>query len=265
MWLEFWHGWFTTKNANDILNYCSSIEKSGTKSRFILFDIGVAYTYFGQLDKSVSMFEKVEEISAEWGENWKYKDFYMYFADACQLAGKSDKEARVLETGLELFPDDIELIWCQARNTISKGNNKKVTELINKYEYLCKRLSKSESEIKVNIGHLYEEAGSFDRAEEYYRQALALEPNSAYNLNKLAYLLINENRNIMEGLRLVNRALELSSDYYSIYDTKGWGLYKLGKNEEALMLLGKSWELAPFYWNPVYLHLEEVKKAVANQ
>ena len=46
-----------------------------------------------------------------------------------------------------------------------------------------------------------------DKAEEYYRQALSLEPESPGRLNNLAYFLIDKDRNINEGLKLVDKAL----------------------------------------------------------
>jgi tetratricopeptide (TPR) repeat protein len=264
MWLEFWHGWFNTKNTNDILNYCSSVEKSGTKSRFILFDIGCAYTNLRKPDKSVSMFEKVEKVSSEWGEPWKYRDYYIFFSNACHLAGKYDKEAKVLKTGLNLFPDDPGLIWNQARLAFSNGNTKKANELIIKYNYQSKRSGISESDINTNIGSLYEEADSLGKAEEFYRKALAFEPENAYGLNNLAYFLIDKDQNIDEGLELVDKALELIPNNIDFQDTKGWGLYKQGKYKEALDLLEKSWALSPSYsWHETYIHLEAAKKAVA--
>jgi tetratricopeptide (TPR) repeat protein len=264
MWLEFWHGWFTTKNTNEILSYCSSIEKSGTKSRFILFDIGCAYTYLGKPDKSISMFEKAEKVSSEWGEDWKYRDFYKYFSDACHIAGKSDKEVKVLEIGLKLFPDDNELIWRQARLALSTINTKRTKELIDKYEYLCNRSGESESEIKANIGLLYGEVDSLDRAEKYFRQALSLESENPYRLNNLAWFLIDNDQNIKEGLELIDKALDLKPDDYNYMDTKGWGLYKQGKFMEAREILQKSWDMSPSYSShSIYLHLEAAKKAVA--
>ena len=79
-------------------------------------------------------------------------------------------------------------------------------------------------------------------------------------LNYLAYFLIDKDRNINEGLELVDKALELSPDDYNYLNTKGWGFYKQGKNKEALELLEKAWKLKPIYNHDIYLHLEEVKK-----
>jgi hypothetical protein len=62
--------------------------------------------------------------------------------------------------------------------------------------------------------------------------------------------------------------LELRPDNYHYLDTKGWGLYKQGKYNEALEILQKSWDLRmknAIYDHEAFLHLEAAKKAVASQ
>ena len=87
-------------------------------------------------------------------------------------------------------------------------------------------------------------------------------------MNNLAYFLIDKDRNIDEGLELVDKALKLSPDNYNYLHTKGWGLYKQGKYKEALDILQKSWDLRrekAIYDHEAFLHLEAAKKAVASQ
>ena len=87
-------------------------------------------------------------------------------------------------------------------------------------------------------------------------------------MNSLAYFLIDKDRNITEGLELVSKVLELSPDNYTYLHTKGWGLYKQGKYQEALKTLQSSWDLRreqAVYNHEAFLHLDAVKKAVANQ
>lgn len=52
--------------------------------------------------------------------------------------------------------------------------------------------------------------------------------------------MIDNDRNINEGLELVDNALDLNPDNYIYMDSKGWGIYKQGKYEEALISLEKS-------------------------
>jgi hypothetical protein len=61
------------------------------------------------------------------------------------------------------------------------------------------------------------------------------------------------------------KAFVLNPDNYEYLDTKGWGLFKQDKYQEALEVLQKSWDLKPVYDHDIYLHLEAVKKAFANQ
>ena len=102
-----------------------------------------------------------------------------------------------------------------------------------------------------------------DKAEEYYRQGLSLEPDNPGRINSLAYLLIDKDRNINKGMELIDKALELSPDNYYMLGRKGWGLYKQGKYQEALEILQRSWDLRmknAVYNHEAFLHLEAAKK-----
>jgi Tfp pilus assembly protein PilF len=102
-----------------------------------------------------------------------------------------------------------------------------------------------------------------DRAEKYYREALALQPEDPFRLNNLAWFLIDKDRNVNEGIELIEKARSLNLDEYYYTDCKGYGLLKQGQYKEALMLLEKSDSLKPVYNHEAFLHLEAAKKAVA--
>ena len=146
-----------------------------------------------------------------------------------------------------------------------EGRTKQADKYIGKYVSAQKERSATDAAIANNLAGIYEEAKMLDEAEEYYRKALSLEPENPLRLNNLAWFLIDNDRNIDEGIEFVDRALELSPDFYYMVDTKGWGLFKQGKYQEALELLQKSWDLYPVYNHEVYLHLEAAKKALAEQ
>lgn len=121
----------------------------------------------------------------------------------------------------------------------------------------------SEAVIAANLGSIYEKAGLLDKAEEYYRRALSLEPERPSRLNSLAYFLIDHDRNIPEGLELIEKALESDPDNYLYLDTRGWGLYKQGNYREALELVERSWELKPVYDHELYVQLDAIKKTLS--
>ena len=125
--------------------------------------------------------------------------------------------------------------------------------------------SASEADISLNLATIYEEADMLDKAEQFYRKACELNP--AYTVN-LSYFLIDKDRDINEGLELADKRLELYPESYTNLHSKGWGLYKQGKYNEALEVLQKSWDLRrekAIYNHTAYLHLEAAKKAVADQ
>jgi Flp pilus assembly protein TadD len=140
-------------------------------------------------------------------------------------------------------------------------------QYIKKYIAILKHNSTSESDIAECLAFIYDEAGIKDKAENYYRQSLSLEPENAWRVYNLAYFQIDNDRNLEEGMTLVENALKLSPDDYFLLDTQGWGLYKQGRYKEALEILQKSWDLRmknAVYDHSAFLHLEAAKKAVTN-
>jgi tetratricopeptide (TPR) repeat protein len=106
-----------------------------------------------------------------------------------------------------------------------------------------------EAETLAIYAYACADAGLLQEAEENFRKALSLEPDNPVRFNSLAYLLINHDLNVDEGLELIEKALELRPDNFIYLNTKGLGLYKQGKYREALEVLQKSWDLrrnAPF-------------------
>jgi tetratricopeptide (TPR) repeat protein len=94
-----------------------------------------------------------------------------------------------------------------------------------------------------------------------------LKPDSV-RINNLSYFLIDKERNINQGLELVEKALESSPENFDYLHTKGWGLYKQGKYQEAFHLLNKSWNLRmekTFYDHAARLHLDSAIIAVNKQ
>ena len=149
--------------------------------------------------------------------------------------------------------------------SLSEGDTITANKYIEKYISVRKDNSWSEAAIAYNLGEIYAEAGNLEKAEQYHRKELSLEPQNAFRIYDLAWFLIDKDRNINEGLELIDKALELRPNHHLLLDCKGWGLYKQGKYKEALELLEKSRDLSPYYRHSVYLHIQEVKKAIANQ
>ena len=179
-----------------------------------------------------------------------------------------NKEKELYKKAEQDFPDNLLITQRQTILLYTEKDTVAANKYIEKYISILKEKSSSEADIEYHLAKIYNEEGRLDKAEQCYRQAWSLEPKDPWLLYNLAYFLIDNNRNIPEGLSSLNKELKLYPENHNFLHTKGWGLYKQGKNIEALDLLQKSWILRmknAIYDHSAFLHLEEVKKAVANQ
>ncbi len=178
------------------------------------------------------------------------------------------KEKKLYKKAERDFPNDPILIYRQAVLDLSKGKIKDSEGKIEEYKFIRKEQAATDAVITASLASLYWQGQVLDKAEDYFRKALSLEPDNPMRMNNLGWFLIDTDRNIKEGLEINDKALGLSPDNHYYLDCKGWGLYKLGKYNEALVVLQKSWDLrmkVASYSHTPFLHLEAAKKAVANQ
>ena len=218
------------------LKYCDLLEKADIKSRYFLMDLADSYRILDKQDKALNMFEKIEKISSDWNEEWKYQHYYGAFGVCCYSLGLHDKEAKIYQEGLKLFPEDFELRWLQAKCAIATGDTARATQLINK---LAKEREWSKGFNLAASGYMYMQANLPDKAEKFFRNALQLDCKN-YDINyALATFLINSGRNVDEGMELLNRLQKKQPGVfnYNFFYNKSIGLFKQGKYAVADSLL----------------------------
>jgi tetratricopeptide (TPR) repeat protein len=103
---------------------------------------------------------------------------------------------------------------------------------------------------------LQEQLGNIQAAETDLRFVLARQPENADALNALGYMLANSNQQLDTSYQLLTKALALRPEDPAILDSMGWALYRMGRNEEAILRLKKSFKLNPN--DEVAAHLGEV-------
>jgi tetratricopeptide (TPR) repeat protein len=259
---------FIFETPYDEIKYLKQFQEIDNQFPIIYLSLGRNYLWLDQFDKAIFELEKTFELYNKSGSKPYYYGNYTNLGIAYHKAGQYKKEKQLYKKAEQDFPDNPAIIYRQAILALFEGKSETANDYIEKYKSVLKENSATEATITSSLASIYTEAEILDKAEEYYRQALSLEPNSTERMNTLAYFLIVNDRNINEGLGLVDNTLELSPDNYNYLHTKGWGLYKQGKYQEALETLQKSWDLRreqAVYNHETYLHLEEAKKAVAVQ
>jgi tetratricopeptide (TPR) repeat protein len=253
------------ETPNEDIEYIKQLQELDNKAPSNYFNLGIAYSELYQFDKAIPQFEKALEIYDKWGTKpiWVYD--YLALGYAYYKTGQYKKAKNLFKKTEQDFPDDLEPLSIQSLLSLTEGDTISANKYIKKYISALKDNSASEVVIKGVLAHTYEEAGIFDVAEKYYREALSLELENPDRINNLAWFLINKDRNINEGMELIDKALKLSPDSWYMLDTKGWGLFKQGNYKEALKTIQKADSLKPLYDQEIYIHLEEAKKAVAGQ
>ena len=91
-------------------------------------------------------------------------------------------------------------------------------------------------------GALAERQKHYEPAEQFFRQALDLDANSAMTLNYLGYMLADKGIRLPEALKLIRKAVDLEPTNGAYLDSLGWAYFKLGQYEEAEENLRKAVE-----------------------
>ena len=253
------------ETPNEQTKYLKQILEFDDQQPFIYYLLGYNYLGLYQYDRAIPEFEKSLEIYKKWDSKPFWINNYRFLGLSYHKTGQYKKEKKLYKKAEIDFPDNSVLIYRQVILALSESHPKDANEYIEKYKTIRKENSASESAIATSLASIYNEAGILDKAEEYYREANALDPKGSLSQNNLAYFLIDMDRNVNEGLEIIDKLLELNPDNFNYLHTKGWGLYKQGKFKEALEFLQKADSAKPVYDHEVWVHLEDAKKAVVSK
>jgi tetratricopeptide (TPR) repeat protein len=92
------------------------------------------------------------------------------------------------------------------------------------------------------LGSIYERQKFYDRAEQEFKKALAVDPKNAYVLNYYGYMLGDLGQRLDEAESLVQRALHEEPFNGGYLDSLGWIYYKQNKLTDAEAMLRKALE-----------------------
>jgi tetratricopeptide (TPR) repeat protein len=94
-------------------------------------------------------------------------------------------------------------------------------------------------------GTCYERTKQWPLAEADLQRALKLSPDQPLALNYLGYSWIDQNRNLRQGLAMIEKAVAKKPDDGYIVDSLGWAHYRLGNYKDAVRYLERAVELKP--------------------
>ncbi len=94
-------------------------------------------------------------------------------------------------------------------------------------------------------GTCYERTKRWPQAEADLKRALQLSPDEPLVLNYLGYSWIDQNRNLKQGLAMIQKAVSKRPNDGYIVDSLGWAYYRLGNYKESVKYLERAVELKP--------------------
>ncbi|HMN87714.1 MAG TPA: tetratricopeptide repeat protein [Bauldia sp.] len=94
-------------------------------------------------------------------------------------------------------------------------------------------------------GVAYERSKQWDKAEADLKKALELNPDQPQVLNYLGYSWVDQGKNLDEGLKMIQTAVDQRPNDGYIVDSLGWAYYRLSRYEDAVKQLERAVELKP--------------------
>jgi tetratricopeptide (TPR) repeat protein len=138
-------------------------------------------------------------------------------------------------------PDDLRFPRLRARAAFDSGARDRAFTLL---EATARQFPR-DTQTQFALSDMYNDAGRGPDAERVLRQLIQIEPDNADALNYLGYLLADENRNLDEAVRLIQRALDADPGNPSFLDSLGWAYYRLRDFEQAEKYLAPAADRLP--------------------
>jgi tetratricopeptide (TPR) repeat protein len=191
--------------------------------------------YQGQVDtyRDAKMFDKAIAVSQKAAAtDPKNPDLKLMLAGELADAGKTD-EGLAMAKGLLNNSDKDRAVWMTLAQMYTRLHRwKDAEDALDKAGTLT---TKKEDHVYLLFlrGALAERQKHLEPAEQYFRQALELDPSNAMTLNYLGYMLADKGTKLPEALKMIRKAVEEEPMNGAYLDSLGWAYFKMGEYELA--------------------------------
>jgi len=189
----------------------------------------------GQVDtyRDAKQFDKAVEVSHKAVEaNPKDRELKLMLAGELTDLGKGE-EGLAMAKGLIANTGEDRTVWLALGQMYVRMRRWKDAE--DAFGKASPLTTKQEDRIYLLFlkGELAERQKHFEPAEQFFRQALDLDPANAMTLNYLGYMLADKGLRLPEALKLIRKAVELEPMNGAYLDSLGWVYFKMGQYELA--------------------------------
>jgi len=189
--------------------------------------------YQGQVDcyRDARQFDKAVEVSRKAVEaDPKNRDLKLMLAGEMADQNKPDEGLDLAKSLLTNSPEDRTVWIALGQMDVRLRRWKDAEDAFTKAEGLS---TKKEDRTYMFFlrGELAERQKHFEPAEQYFKQALELDPANTMTLNYLGYMLADKGMRLPEALKDIRKAVELEPMNGAYLDSLGWVYFKMGEYE----------------------------------
>jgi tetratricopeptide (TPR) repeat protein len=191
--------------------------------------------YQGQVDayRNAKQFDKAIEVSRKAvAADPKNRDFKLMLAGELADQGKVDEGLDMAKSLINNSPEDRTVWIAIGQIDVRLRRWKDAEDAFDKAEPLTTK-KEDKTYLFFLRGELAERQKHFEPAEQFFRQALELDPANAMTLNYLGYMLADKAMRLQEALKLIRKAVDQEPMNGAYLDSLGWVYFKMGEYELA--------------------------------
>lgn len=177
--------------------------------------------------------------SAALQDNPKNREVAMARASLLASTGDADGGVAILQPMLTGGSDDREIWLALSQIDLRVKQFDAALEATAKAEALSEA-DDEKSYIHFLYGSIWERQKQFDKAEQEFRKALELNPESAMTMNYLGYMFADQGVRLEEAVKLIESALNMEPNSGAYLDSLGWAYYKQDRYDLAEQYLQKA-------------------------
>jgi tetratricopeptide (TPR) repeat protein len=185
-----------------------------------------AYRDAKQYDKAIEVSRKAVEADP------KNRDFKLMLAGELADQGKPDEGLAMARAQLDNTDNDRTVWLAMGQIDIRLRRWKEAEDAFNKAGTMTTK-TEDRTYLLFLRGELAERQKHYEPAEQFFRQALEVDPNSSMTMNYLGYMMADKGIKLTEALSLIRKAVELEPMNGAYLDSLGWVYFKLGQYELA--------------------------------
>jgi tetratricopeptide (TPR) repeat protein len=164
--------------------------------------------------------------------NPKDRDLTLMLASELDDVGKTDEGLTLAKSLLANTAED-RIVWLELGQMYLRARRwKEAEEALNKADGLTTK-KEDRTYLLFIRGGLAERQKHYEPAEQFFRQALELDPDNAMTLNYMGYMLADKGNRLPEALKMVRKAVDLEPMNGAFLDSLGWVYFKMGDYELA--------------------------------